>query len=130
MFMDYPSLRLIHITCAVVSVGLFTLRGVWQWRGVDWRRWRWLRLAPHVNDTVLLSAAVALALMSHQYPLAQPWLTAKVLALLAYIGVGGVALSPRVSRSTRRLAFVLALACVSYILLVARTRSALLGLLP
>ncbi len=127
--MDYATIRLIHITCALISVGLFTLRGVWQWRGVDWRRWRWLRVAPHVNDTVLLSAAVALALMSHQYPVAQSWLSAKVVALLLYIGLGGVALSPRVSRSTRLAAFAAALACVTYILWVARTRSPFLGLM-
>ncbi len=126
--MDYAVVRLIHISCAVISVSLFTLRGVWQLRGVDWRHWRWLRVAPHVNDTVLLSAAVALALMSHQYPVAQPWLTAKVLALLLYIGLGGVALRPAVSRSTRRAAFAAALTCVTYILWVARTRSPVLGL--
>ncbi len=126
--MDYATIRLIHISCALVSVSLFTLRGLWQWRGVDWRRWRWLRVAPHVNDTVLLSAAVALALMSHQYPVAQSWLSAKVVALLLYIGLGGLALSPRATRRTRLIGLVGALACVSYILGVARTRSALLGL--
>ena len=73
--------------------------------------------------------AVALALMSHQYPVAQSWLTAKVVALLLYIGLGGVALSPRVSRLTQRAAFAAALICVSYILWVARTRSPVLGLL-
>ena len=82
-----------------------------------------------MNDAVLLSAAVALALMSHQYPVAQSWLTAKVVALLLYIGLGGVALSPRVSRLTQRAAFAAALICVSYILWVARTRSPVLGLL-
>lgn len=128
--MEYPYVRLLHITCALISVSLFTLRGVWQLRGVDWRRQRWLRIAPHVNDTVLLSAAVALALMSGQYPLAQSWLSAKVLALLLYIGIGGVALSPRVARTTRLVAFAAALACVSYILCVARTRSPWLGLAP
>jgi uncharacterized membrane protein SirB2 len=121
--MEYASVRFIHISCAVISVSLFALRGVWQLRGVDWRRRRWLRIAPHVNDTMLLSAAVALALMSHQYPIAQPWLTAKVVALLLYIGFGGVALSPRVTRSTRLAGFAAALLCVTYILWVARTRS-------
>ena len=127
--MDYATVRLIHIASACLSVALFALRGALQWRGASWRRWRWLRVAPHVNDTVLLSAAVTLALLSAQYPLAQPWLSAKVLALLLYIGVGGVALSPRFGRSANRIAFVLALACVSYILLVARSRSPLAGLL-
>ena len=124
--MDYASIRLVHITCAFISVGLFTLRGLCQWRAVDWRRWRWLRVAPHVNDTVLLCAAVTLAAMSSQYPLVQPWLTAKLL----YIGLGGVALSPKVGSGVNRLAFLFALVCVGYILWVARSRSPWLGLLP
>lgn len=126
--MDYATVRFIHITCAIVSVSLFAARGALQWRGVDWRRWRWLRVVPHLNDTLLLSAAVALALMSHQYPLAQAWLSAKVVALLLYIAIGSVALSPRVSQGSRRVAYLLALGCVSFILLVARSRSPVLGL--
>lgn len=127
-FMDYGTVRLIHIICAAISVSLFAVRGALQLGAGNWRRWRWLRIAPHVNDTILLTAAAVLALRSGQYPLAQPWLTAKVVALLLYIAVGRVALKPYLPRSTRLVAFATALACVSYILLVARTRSPLLGL--
>lgn len=79
-----------------------------QFGGIDWRRWQWLRIAPHLNDTLLLAAAIALAAMSAQYPFVQGWLTAKLLALLAYIALGRVALgkegSPRrrAPRSGRR----------------------------
>ncbi len=126
-FMEYAHIRLLHITCAVTSVSLFMARGLLQLRGVQWRRWTWLRIAPHLNDTVLLAAAVALAWRSAQYPLAQPWLTAKVLALLAYVFLGRIALLPRTPPARRRAAFVLALICVGYILVVARTRALLPG---
>ena len=59
--MDYASVRTLHITCAGLSIALFSARGLMQIRGIDWRRWRWLCIAPHLNDTVLLGAAVALA---------------------------------------------------------------------
>ena len=41
---------------------------------------------------VLLVSAIALAAITAQYPFVQPWLTAKVLALLAYILLGTVAI--------------------------------------
>ncbi len=126
--MDYQTIRAVHIACAGISIGLFAVRGAMQLGGIDWRRWRWLRIAPHINDTLLLTAAVTLAVLSAQYPLAQPWLTAKVVALFAYVALGSLALRRGVSTRVRRLAFAAALASVGYIVGVAFTRSAILGL--
>ncbi|MES2098482.1 MAG: SirB2 family protein [Pseudomonadota bacterium] len=127
--MDYSAVRAVHVGCAAISIGLFAARGAMQLGGVDWRRWRWLRIAPHVNDTVLLGAAVTLALMSAQYPFAQAWLTAKVLALCVYVALGSVALGRDVPPRRRRVAFAAAILSVGYIVAVAFTRSASLGLL-
>ncbi len=127
--MDYASVRTLHITCAGLSIVLFGARGLMQIGGLAWRRGRWLRFAPHLNDTVLLGAAIALAWLSGQYPLALPWLTAKVLGLLVYIVVGRIALRTDVSSTTRLLAFAGALASVGYIVGVAVTRSPTFGLL-
>ena len=121
--MDYSIVRTVHIVCACISIGLFAARGAMQLAGLDWRRWRWLKVLPHVNDTVLLAAAVALAWMSAQYPLVQPWLTAKVLALFVYVGIASVALRQGVSAGARAMAFAAALASVGYIVGVAITRS-------
>lgn len=125
--MSYLVLRHIHIAAAAITIALFTLRGLLALAGVDWRRWRPLRWLPHLNDTVLLVAAVSLAAISAQYPFQQPWLTAKVLALLAYIGFGKLALRPDLSRPRRAVWFGLALLCVGYIVAVARSRSPFLG---
>lgn len=126
--MDYAAIRHLHIACAGISVSLFAARGAMQLGGIDWRRWRWLRIVPHVNDTLLLTAAVALAVISAQYPLAQPWLTAKVLGLCAYIALGSLALRRSVPVKVRRNAFVGALLAAAYIVGVALTRSPTLGL--
>ncbi len=128
--MDYATIRLVHISCASISIALFALRGALQFAGVNWRRWRWLRIAPHINDTVLLSAAIALSWISHQYPLQQHWLSAKVGALLLYIVLGQVAFRPGTPRSRQLLAFFAAMATVAYIVTVAITRSAAVGVLP
>ncbi len=127
--MDYQTVRAVHVGCAGISIGLFAARGTMQWGGIDWRRWRWLRIAPHLNDTVLLGAAITLAVMSAQYPFVQTWLTAKLLALCAYVAVGSVALGRDVPPSRRRIAFAVALLIVGYIVAVAITRSASVGLL-
>jgi uncharacterized membrane protein SirB2 len=127
--MDYLTVRAIHVATVCISIGLFAARGAMALGGVDWRRWRWLRIAPHLNDTLLLGAAITLAVKSSQYPLVQPWLTAKVVALFVYVALGSVALRRRVSVPARRAAFAAALASVGYIVGVALTRSATLGLL-
>ncbi|HQZ07445.1 MAG: SirB2 family protein [Rhodoferax sp.] len=126
--MNYADIRLLHISCAAISISLFLLRGAMQFSGIDWRQWRWLRIVPHVNDTLLLGAAVALSLYSHQYPLAQGWLTAKVLALLLYVGLGSIAFRAGRPRAQQAVAFVAALLTVAYIVSVAINRSPTAGL--
>lgn len=126
--MDYATIRLLHISCASLSISLFLLRGALQFAGIDWRRWRVLRIAPHINDTVLLSAAIALSWISHQLPLQQNWLSAKVGALLLYIVLGHIAFRAGAPRARQALAYAAALATVAYIVTVAITRSATLGL--
>ena len=78
--------------------------------------------------TLLLIAAIALALMSHQYPFVQPWLTAKVLGLCGYIILGSLALRQNLSAERRAAFFASALLAVAYIVGVAITRSVTLGL--
>jgi len=122
--LSYGLVRAVHVGCAALSISLFAVRGAMQWVRPGWRPWRWLRVLPHANDTLLLCAAITLAVLSGQYPLQQPWLTAKVLALVAYIGFGTVALRPVTPPGLRKVAFVLALATVAYIVGVAVSKSA------
>lgn len=120
--MDYASIRHLHIACAAISIALFALRWLLSLRAVDWRRWKWLRIAPHANDAVLLTAAIALATISHQYPWREAWLGAKVLLLLAYIGLGKQALRPDQPRTTQASWGVAALVTVFSIVAIAITR--------
>jgi uncharacterized membrane protein SirB2 len=121
--MDYLTVRAVHIGTAGLSIALFTLRAVLELGGADWRRSRWLTIAPHLNDTLLLAAGIWLAWLSMQYPWAQPWLAAKVIGLLAYIFLGSIALRRNLDATRRRIALVAALATVGYIVGVALTRS-------
>jgi uncharacterized membrane protein SirB2 len=87
-----------------------------------------MRVLPHINDTVLLTAALWLVLMSGQYPFVDNWLTAKVLGLTAYIILGSLALRAGSTPGVRLLAWLAALAVFGWILSVALTRHPL-GLL-
>lgn len=126
--MDYFLIKDLHIGCVVSSIGLFTLRLGLQLGGVAWRRWRLLRIAPHCIDTVLLTAAIWLAGQLHQYPFHDGWLTAKFLALVAYVGFGRQALRDGAPRRAALGWGLAALASVAYIVGVALTHSPTLGL--
>ncbi|MBI5430048.1 MAG: SirB2 family protein [Nitrosomonadales bacterium] len=115
----YPLLKTLHISCAVLSYALFFLRGIWSLKGSPLMQQRWIRIVPHLIDTILLGSAVALAVTIRRYPLVDAWLTAKVLALLLYIGLGFVALKYGRNRTARVSAWLAAQAVFIYIALVA-----------
>ncbi len=126
--MDYLTVKTLHVSCVVISISLFTLRGVLQLQSRPWRQWAVLRRLPHIVDTVLLGSAVWLAWRIGQAPFVDGWLTAKVLALVAYILLGMRALGQNTPASQRPAYFVAALLSVGYIVGVALTRSPSWGL--
>lgn len=113
----------VHVTTVILSIGLFLIRGVWMLRESPRLRWRSVRILPHVNDTLLLLSAIWLTVLTHQYPVQQSWLTAKVVALAAYIGLGMIALRWGRTRPTRLGAWLGAIAVFLYIVAVAVTRN-------
>lgn len=115
----YTLLKHLHISCAAASYTLFVLRGIWTLCESGIMRQRWVKIVPHVIDTALLSSAFALAYMIGQYPFVDGWLTAKVFALLLYIGLGFVALKYGKNKVTRLSAWLVAQIVFVYIVLVA-----------
>ena len=116
---SYALLKHLHITCAATSYALFLLRGLWMLRDSAMMRQRWVKITPHMVDTVLLGSAVALTWTIGQYPFVDSWLTAKVAALLLYIALGFVALKYGRSKAVRLSAWLAAQAVFGYIVLVA-----------
>lgn len=121
--MDYLLVKTLHISCVVISLSLFTLRGILQLQSRVWRHCWLLRVLPHGVDTVLLGSALWLAWRVGQYPFVNGWLTAKVMALLAYIVLGYFALARTTPAAHRRLYFVAAHLSAGYIIGVALTHS-------
>lgn len=118
----YSLIKHIHVTCVVLTGIGFLLRGIWMLTGSSLLSHRMTRWVPHVVDSVLLLSALALALMLHQYPFRDAWLTAKVLGLLGYIGLGSVALKRGRTGRQRLVAWLAALGVYSYIVSVAVTK--------
>jgi uncharacterized membrane protein SirB2 len=123
--MSYLWLKHIHMTLAAASGSLFLLRGLWMLADSPMRRRAWVRSTPHLVDSLLLATAIGLAWWSGQSPTANPWLAAKVTALVAYILLGSLALKYGKTRLVRGAAFIAALACFGYIVATAVTKNPL-----
>ena len=115
----YSALKHAHMLFAVTSGVLFLLRGIWMMMDSAQLQKRWVRVLPHINDTLLLGCAIALTVILHQYPFVDHWLTAKVVALVLYVLVGTIAIKRGKTKQVRVLAFVVALLLYGYIIGVA-----------
>ncbi len=123
MSATYLTLKTIHVSCAALSFALFFVRGLWVAWDSPRLHQRWVRIVPHVIDATLLASAIGLALLLAQYPLVNGWLTAKLLLLVVYIGLGLVTLRFGRTKPVRLGSWVAALLVFAYIVLVAVTKS-------
>lgn len=123
--MEYATLKLVHQTAVTLSITGFFARGIGALLDARWVRSRPARSLPHVVDTVLLLSALAMFWMLNLSLAEAPWLTAKIIGLLVYIGLGVIALRPGPPRAVRAAAWVAALATAGWIVSVAITKSAL-----
>lgn len=113
-----------HLGCAVLSISGFAARLMLMLSGSAALRAPLVRVVPHVVDTVLLGSALAMVWMLDVNPLVEPWLAAKILALVAYVILGVVALRAGRTLAMRITAGVAALVVVGFIVSVALTKSA------
>lgn len=116
-------LKLIHVSCALLSISGFALRGYWKLSGNPLLTRRPVRIVPHAIDSLLLVSAVGMLWIWRASPFQLDWVMAKILALLGYIGLGMVVMRFGTSDAGRRAAYMLALACAAYIVSVAYTKS-------
>ncbi len=114
-------LKELHVAFAYITVAGFVMRGLLSLADSPMRNAKWLRIAPHVIDTLLLAFGIALAVMLSLSPLANGWLIAKIVGLLAYIGFGVMTMRAR-SRPLKIVGFVAAIASVGYIFGVAYSK--------
>jgi uncharacterized membrane protein SirB2 len=121
----YLAVKYVHVISVILSLTGFFLRGILMMRDSPLLGARWIRVVPHINDTVLLLAALSLAAMSGQYPFVVGWVTAKVLGVIAYIILGALALRDASTRRMRIACWFASLAVFGWIASVALTRQPL-----
>jgi uncharacterized membrane protein SirB2 len=126
--MDYLLLLNLHLLTIAITLALFLLRSYWMLRDSPRLQARWIKIAPHTNDTVLLAAAIGMLVVAEVNPLNQPWLIAKIVGLLAYIGLGTVALKRGKTHTVRIKALIAALGVFAYIVAVALTKQVIPGI--
>jgi uncharacterized membrane protein SirB2 len=116
----YLALRHAHIGFVILSIGLFVLRGGLMLVQSPLVHSAWVRYLSYAIDTLLLTAALMLTSVVHQYPFGNGWLTMKVALLVVYVVLGSIALKRGRNRRIRLAAFVAALLTVAFLVTVAR----------
>lgn len=121
----YLIIKHLHITLALVSITGFIARGLLHLRHSPWVRHGILRVTPHIVDTFLLLSGLWLAWVWRMHEFLQPWLVAKLVALLIYIVLGMMAFRLARRDTSRAVAGVLAIMVFAYMLAVAHTKQIL-----
>lgn len=116
----YMAFKHSHMLFVVISGLFFLVRGAWMLMESDMLQKKWVKIVPHVVDTLLLVFAIGLCVILSQYPFVHHWLTVKVVMLVAYIGLGTIALKRGKTKAIRTLAFFAAIASFLFMVSVAR----------
>jgi len=125
----YTAIKYLHVTTVLITITLFIIRFYWHWRRSPLLTRLWVRIVPHINDTLLLVSGVSLVILSGISPFSPDgrWLLDKMVLVVIYILFGTVALGKRARREKIRwLAFIGALACLYTIYRLASSKLPLL----
>lgn len=115
--------KTIHLAAVVLSFCGFVLRAGWMLADSPMLSKRWVKVLPHIIDTVLLISALWLVYLMSLPLLQTDWLLAKIIALLVYIVLGTMALKRARTKAQRLLFAVLAILVFLYIVSVALSKS-------
>jgi uncharacterized membrane protein SirB2 len=123
--MSYQVLKWAHLGLATLSILGFVLRWNWAMRGSALIQHQLTRILPHVLDSLFLASGIALAWTARINPLAHPWLLAKLVGVVVYIGLASLAYKYSATRRQATVCFVAALLVFAWIATVARLKTPL-----
>ena len=121
----YPDMKLVHVTAVFASGALFLLRGTAVNWGGSWGMIAPIRYLSYAIDIVLLTAALLLLAILPSAVYSNGWLWLKLTLLIAYIGLGTLALKRGRTIGIRRGCFVAAIAVYACMYFIARTHDPL-----
>ncbi|MFT6952825.1 MAG: putative membrane protein SirB2 [Paraglaciecola sp.] len=122
----YAAAKHIHLMAIALSVLIFLLRFFWTMRGSQMLHNKWVKVLPHIVDTLLLLSAATLCVLLSQYPFVTPWVTEKVLGLLMYLFMVTLALRIAKTGLMRTVGLVGALSWLAFTWLVAISKQPVL----
>lgn len=111
-----------HVTLVAISLGLFVTRFFWSLRQPSLLQRSWVRVVPHLVDTLLLVCGLTLMVMLRAWPQRTPWLAVKLVGLCVYIGFGVLAFRYTGKPALRIVFASLAVGVFAYIVAVAITQ--------
>ena len=117
---NYLIFKHLHMTAVALSGLLFMIRGLWLLQGSTQLQAKWVKITPHVVDTLLLVSAIAMLLVSHQFPV---WVHVKITLLVVYIGLGLMAFKKAKTQGQKLTFLLAAVAVYVFLISVALTKS-------
>ena len=121
----YMMAKHLHLTAVVLSILFFIFRFVWAQFDATVLAKKWIKIFPHIIDTMLLGSALWLCVILSQYPFVNAWLTFKLFGVVLYIVFGLFALKKAKTAAGRWGFFIAALAVLMATAMVAVTKQPL-----
>lgn len=120
----YIALKHSHLLFVFLTLALFVLRGIWLFTQSPLLQKKIAKILPHVFSLFLLVSGVAVSVLLGFSPSNQPWILAKLIALIVFIALGIITFKA-VNKSVGKISWVSALAVYAYIISVAITKTPL-----
>lgn len=120
----YLALKHTHLLFVFLTLALFVLRGIWLFTQSPLLQKKLAKILPHVFSLFLLVSGVGVSVLLGFTPGNQPWILAKLIALIVFIALGIVTFKAS-NISIGKASWVLALGVYAYIISVAITKSPL-----
>lgn len=120
--MSYLAYKHLHTSFATLSIIFFIIRAYWSVLERGCLQNTFVRVAPHIIDTLFLLSGLA---MAFTIGFNHPWLIAKIIGLIAYIYAGIYAIRRGRTPQIRLLSAVIAVLIYVYIVGIALNKSVL-----
>ena len=121
----YFIVKNIHLTTIFITLVLLLLRIALWIKNSPLSQHRFLKIAPHINDTILLATGIWLIYLTQLNPLSDTWLTIKLIAVITYIFLGFVIFRRLKNQRVYLPWLIIMILIYAYIISIALTKSSL-----
>jgi len=115
-------IKFFHLIFILLSISSFVGRVYLAEKQPAMLEQKWIKIGPHIINSLLLLSGFALVFQGSWLSAEYGWIVAKLIALVAYVGLGIVAIKSQ--GDLRWKAFAGAMVCFIYIAVVAVTKNA------